>query len=303
MNFPSTISQTLRPAARLACVALGSLALNSSALAQEPESPPVILGPIELDLLPGGACVITFEAEPDLQFITLTTDDLQTWSYLGCCQEIYPGTYEYLDLGACELPGCFYQIELIDQPVELPPQFEQLRMELGDESFAEWLRSNAEQTGSLQGINESEVDDDSGLHQQFLDLEKALELWLEQFEKGQEPPVGQDTGETEPPLGGEGSNEPPSSEEDPWVPAEEDDSDPVIVNPQSQGVELPPQFEELRRELGDESFEQWLRENLRQFGSLQGVSTEELNELQRSNPSAYEELMQTESLLEQWLAR
>ena len=68
----------------------------------------------------------------------------------------------------------------------LPPQFEQLRQELGDEAFAEWLQSNKEQFGSLQGISEGELD---GFSQEQIEQFEAIEESLQQWLTGTEEPI------------------------------------------------------------------------------------------------------------------
>ena len=69
---------------------------------------------------------------------------------------------------------------------QLPPQFEQLRLELGDESFAEWLHNNQLQTGTLSGVPMEAVEQlDGAALRQLEATEAALDLWL----RDQQQPV------------------------------------------------------------------------------------------------------------------
>ena len=84
---------------------------------------------------------------------------------------------ELVDLLAMELQ------EQDSQSSELPPQFEQLRQELGDEAFADWLTSNLEQFGSLQGVSREEFEQAASelgeeAVQEFTEVEEALQDWL-----------------------------------------------------------------------------------------------------------------------------
>lgn len=80
----------------------------------------------------------------------------------------------------CQL-DLFAHLDATDSQIDLPPQFEQLRMELGDQGFADW-QSNQEQTGTLSGIDRGQIEqlDAEQLHD--LDQqEAALDRWLVAF--------------------------------------------------------------------------------------------------------------------------
>ena len=82
----------------------------------------------------------------------------------------------------------------------LPPQFEQLRLELGDEGFSQWLQDNQQQTGTLSGITEDVIGElDPRALQELDQQEAALNGWLEDwFENNQtEPTVFELPGDTD----------------------------------------------------------------------------------------------------------
>ncbi len=57
-------------------------------------------------------------------------------------------------------------------------------MEPGDESLAEWLQSNLQEIGNLQGIPESEVPENGSEEREEYDiLEGNLQTWLNELEK------------------------------------------------------------------------------------------------------------------------
>ena len=71
---------------------------------------------------------------------------------------------------------------------QLPPQFEQLRQELGDENFAEWLQQNLEQTGTFAGISADQIGELSQPEIQQIDQQEAvLHAWLRQHTESHQP--------------------------------------------------------------------------------------------------------------------
>lgn len=80
-----------------------------------------------------------------------------------------------------------------DAAVELPPHYESLRQQLGDDAFAEWLHSNKETTGNAQGHSGGKPEGANG--EEFERVEKVLEQWLNQFEEDQTPAKPDDPNE------------------------------------------------------------------------------------------------------------
>ncbi len=155
------------------------------------------------------------------------------------------------------------------QPPELPPQFEQLLQELGEEQFVEWLLTNQQETGTFSGVTEDTIGelDPEGLAE--LDrVEGLLDQWLRNFDR-----------ET-------GGNEPCP--------------DIVLPDPNvdDQPIELPPEMEQLRQELGDEAFAEFLQSNLEQIGNLTGVSQNELDQFDEEQLAEFD---CTDELLQAWL--
>lgn len=73
---------------------------------------------------------------------------------------------------------------------DLPREFEQLRQELGDEGFANWLQSNAEQFGNLIGMPESAVRElDENAQRELERTNGLLDKWLGRFDEQNESPV------------------------------------------------------------------------------------------------------------------
>ena len=71
-------------------------------------------------------------------------------------------------------------------PSGLPEHLEQLRGELGDQAFAEWVSMNAEQTGNLQGFPQDVLQvwarESPQQLRQFEQVEVRLDGWLRDFE-------------------------------------------------------------------------------------------------------------------------
>ena len=312
-----------------------SLASTGSSFGQEP----LALENLKLLRPPNEACTVTFEAEEELQVIVWSSTDLDCWNFSGRCVEFDLGDYQFIDVGAIELPGQFYKFEIFDPQVELPPQFEQLRAELGDEGFSQWLQSNEEQFGTLQGISPEQIAElPEDQQEQVQQIEGLLEYWLRDFLNESAPPSPElvlppifeelriDWGDYDfakllvghmddfgnfqgicPPLVLEWQEqEPPiyiefQTEEQrlgQWLENYLIELPPLVLEnfePQPQPQPLPPQYEQLRMELGDEGFAQWLSSNREQFGNHQGIIEGELPE------EALEPFQEIELILEAWL--
>lgn len=154
-------------------------------------------------------------------------------------------------------------------PPELPPQFEQLLQELGEEQFVEWLLTNQQETGTFSGVTEGAIGelDSEGLAE-LERVEGLLDQWLRNFDR-----------ETS-------GNEPCP--------------DIVLPDPNvdDQPVELPPEMEQLRQELGDEAFAEFLQSNLEQIGNLTGVSQDELDQFDEEQLAEFD---CRDELLQAWL--
>ena len=154
-------------------------------------------------------------------------------------------------------------------PPELPPQFEQLLQELGEEQFVEWLLTNQQETGTFSGVTEGAIGelDSEGLAE-LERVEGLLDQWLRNFDR-----------ET-------GGNEPCP--------------DIVLPDPNvdDQPIELPPEMEQLRQELGDEAFAEFLQSNLEQIGNLTGVSQDELDQFDEEQLAEFD---CRDELLQAWL--
>jgi len=59
--------------------------------------------------------------------------------------------------------------------------------------------------------------------------------------------------------------------------------------------------EELRKKLGDEAYAEILRHNKRHWGNYQGLLGNSLAEMSRTSPHLYQQFLETERQLEQWL--
>ncbi|MGJ8695546.1 MAG: hypothetical protein ACSHYF_04460 [Verrucomicrobiaceae bacterium] len=302
---------------------------------------PLVLEKVELLRPVGEACTVTFEAEPGLQLRVWSSGDLECWVFAGGVCEAGEGIYEFVDLGAIELPEQFYRFECFDPVVALPPQLEQLRMELGDEQFAQWLRSNQEQSGTLQGVSSEEVDAlDEGSREQFYEQEEALRFWLKDLENEaalvlpelELPPVFEEVrldwgdydfaqllvgnlddwgnlqGICEPLVVYWEENEPLKLVEfqneeqvlELWLESYLMELPPIVLeNFMEEEPPLPPQLEQLRQELGDEAFAEWLHSNLQQTGNHQGIDESGVPE---EGSEAREQFESVESALERWLS-
>lgn len=163
---------------------LVALASAGSLIGQEP----LVLDNLEFICPPDEACTVTFDADPGLQIVVLASSDLDCWVFAGGCTEVDLGDYQFVDFGAVELPQRFYRFGVFDQEVPLPPQFEQIRLELGDEQFGQWLQSNMDQFGSLQGFPPEQVEEmDPEILEQFEEVERILDLWLKDLLNVAEP--------------------------------------------------------------------------------------------------------------------
>ena len=150
-----------------------------AALGNSSGQEPLVLEELELLRPPGEACTVTFGAGEGQQIMGWSSPDLKCWVFGGACQEVEGGSYEFIDVGAIELPGQFYRFETFNPEVPLPPQYEQLRLELGDEGFANWLQSNLEQFGKLQRVTPEQLGElDESAVQQFQEMEMILDIWL-----------------------------------------------------------------------------------------------------------------------------
>ena len=328
-------------AAGLACSALLSFGFLQTAVANPPQ-PPAILGPIELDRCEDGSCVIEFLAEPENDYTIYVSTDLYNWQPLGFFVEVEPGRFEYVDGDSQNNSSRYYQVEIHvpePQPQPLPPQFEQLRQELGDEAFAEWLESNMEQTGTLSGIPEDQVNEMGPAElEQFEQMEQALQQWLEDFHAQNNPPEEEPViilpiyNGTYQAMGGDDFSNLLLENYDQWgnfqgicpqalqdmnnfypelylefQDAEQQLQD--ILNsglvlpdpPQNDPPQLPPHLEELRQQLGDQAFAEWLQSNMTMWGNYQGLSQQAISDLQQNFPQQYQEFQQVEQLLQQWL--
>ena len=157
---------------------LSALASVGNSAGQEP----LVLDDLKLLRPPGEVCTVTFGADEGQQIVAWSSLDLKCWVFAGACDEITGGRYQFVDLGAIELPGQFYLFETFDPQVPLPPQFEQLRLQMGDEQFAQWLQSNFEQFGTLQGLTPNQVEEmDESIQEQVQEVEEILGFWLKDF--------------------------------------------------------------------------------------------------------------------------
>jgi len=325
------IGTTCRVAVLSSLVSLASLATS---FGQEP----LALDDLKLVRPPGEACTITFGSEEGQQIMGWSSPDLECWIFAGVCDEVDEGLYQFVDPRAIELPDQFYRFETFNPEVPLPPQFEQLRMELGDENFAQWLQSNLEESGTLQGIPQEEIENlNENNQQQVYEIEDALEYWLKDFRNDSAPVLpdlelpplfeevleewgaydfgqllvgnldqwGNYQGICEPLVIEWELNEPIILEEfrledqklELWVEDYLAELPPVILeNFAGEEAEvLPPQYEQLRLEMGNENFADWLRNNHEESGNLQGVNEHTL-------PSGFEEeFAKVEEILERWL--
>lgn len=312
------------------------LAVAGNVSAQEP----LVLKDLKLLRPPGDPCTITFGTAPGLQIVARSSSDLKCWVFAGGCDETAQGDYQFIDVGSIEQPGQLYQFEIHDPKIELPLPLEQLRINLGDEQFAEWLQTNLEQSGTLQGITDEDLErlEESQL-EEIQQTEDLLIYWLRDFYNESAPLLP----ELElPPLFEEirldwgdydfaqllvdnlnqsgnlhGICEPLFIEweqNEPLVLIEFQTAEemmgiwlenyilelPPIIQEAFPEVEqpLPPQFEQLRMELGDEGFAGWLLRNREQSGTLQGITESELPE---PGSVARDEVEAAEAVLEKWL--
>lgn len=292
------------------------------------------------------SCTIRFDGSPETEYVILASEDLFRWEPIGICQEYAVGQFQYIDLEAGQYDARFYQIHLPPEgePQPLPPQLEQLRAELGEEAFSQWLQSNKEQTGNLQGIPESELENLQNNHpeafEQFEETERALEDYLasRNAEEGALPPVAlpeqhelllEEMGEAQFVDMLLTSQQHWGNYQ--WVcgtaliemevlfpeayqqflevdQALQDflDGAPLLPQPPvaaPQPDELPPSFEDLRARLGDEQFAEYLRSNMQQWGNHQGICGTAIAEMQRNFPELYQQFVDTEQALRQWLAQ
>jgi len=308
-------------------VALGSAGTVLGQEALDLKNLKIVLPPNEMP-------VATFEAEEDQQVLVFSTPDLQCWGFAGGCVEWNPGDYQFVDLRVGQDDRQFY---VFAPP--LPPQFEQLRAELGDEQFAEWLEQNVAETGSLSGVPEDRLD---GLgeaeRQAFDEQEGVLEQWLKDFKNESTPLLP----ELElPPLFEEVRIEwgdydlakllvqnqdqwgnlhgicPPFiiewQEQNPVIFVKFQTEEQVLqqwledylvqlppdllAEFEPQEKPLPPNLEQLRLELGDENFAEWLSENRERFGNHQGINEGTLPD----DPGFMEEFEAVEEALRCWL--
>ena len=321
---------------------LVALASAGSLLGQElPDQQPLTLEELQLLRPLGEACTVTFGSEQDQQILVRSSTDLECWVFAGGCDEINQGSYQFIDLGAAELPGQYYQFESFDSEIQLPPQFEQLRAQLGEEGFAQWLQSNLDQFGTLQGLTPEEIEAmDEVAREQFEDSEDLLNFWLKdlnnesapllpelelppQFEVirsdwgdydfakllvGHLDSMGNLQGICEPLVIEWEQHEPILFEEFQqeeqvlviWLDDYLEQLPPIILeNFEEEQKELPPHLEQIRQEIGDENFAQWLKDNADQSGNLQGIPESEIPE---EGTEAREEFDILEGDLQTWLS-
>ena len=301
---------------------------------------PLVLENLEFVCPSAEACTITFEADSNLQIVTYATSDLECWVFAGGCNEYSSGEYQFVDLGVIELPKQFYRFGVFDPEVELPPQFEQLRAQLGEEQFAQWLQQNFAQFGTLQGLTPGQVEQLSEAEQeQFEEMEDVLNFWLKDFLNEAAPiapelelPIefdeirvnwgdydfaqflvvnmdqwGNLQGVCEPLVIEWELNQPQVFLEfqtgeqvlGQWLNDYLVELPPIVLENFEEGEQvLPPQLEQLRQELGDEAFAQWLRYNLQQTGNHQGISE---GGVPAEGSEAREEYESVEAVLEKWL--
>ena len=159
------------------------------------------------------------------------------------------------------------ELELIENAFLLRPDFNQILVESGDEQLVFVLQTNHQQSGNFQNVDVGVVENWEvnfpELFIEFETIESGLQLWLETVDLGEGCEV-------------DGMNKGPAPD-------------------------LPPALEQLRQELGEESFAEWLASNQEQFGNLQGVNEQIVNDLRENAPSAYEEFETAEQTLQAWL--
>jgi hypothetical protein len=333
MNAFYAKTRCLPLAASLTCCAMISLGLTGTTQAQDGE-PPAILSPVGIDRCDDGAMTINFAGDPEYDYTVFVSPDLVNWEPLGFFVEVAPGQFEYVDSEASGLSSRFYQVEVhLDPPAQnsLPPQLEQLRLELGDEAFGQWLEQNKQETGTHQGVPEETVEGMTPEEQeQFEAIEQMLEEFLNDLNEVVNPPVVLPPYiETFKVMGEEAFVELLVENQSTWnnyqgvcgpvviemgnlypelyqgfLEIEEqlgDYIESVLNPPVPPPVVLPPNLEQLRLELGDEGFKQWLLSNKNQWGNYQGLSGAAIQEMQENFPEIYEEYQQTEELLGEWL--
>ena len=311
-----------------------ALAPVGNTFGQEPLNP----GHLKFVCPVGEACTITFVTNPGLQIVTRASSDLECWSFVGGCSEVSEGHYQFIDLGAEELPTQFYQFGVFDPEVALPPQLEQLRAQMGDEQFAQWLQSNLDIFGTLQGTPQEEIEGwDGSSREQFAEMEEVLQVWLRDFHNEAtfeipdlELPMefeelrldwgdydfgrllvenldnwGNLQGVCDPLVIEWEQNEPLVFEKfeleelllQQWFESYLMELPQlVLVNFAEEKNHLPPAYEQLRQELGDEAFAQWLETNLQESGNHQGVG-----EIPGEGAPAREEFEVAEENLQNWL--
>ena len=174
-NSPLEMGTTFRAGALSSLLALASAGIS---LGQEP----LELENLEIFRPQDEPWLVTFNAEIDQQYIVYSSIDLECWGYAGACFELDLGDYQFVDQALLPPSKQFFIFETFDPEVTLPPQLEQLRMELGDEQFAQWLEQNAEETGNRQGVSEDQVEElPEDQREQFEQIEDVLDRWLKDF--------------------------------------------------------------------------------------------------------------------------
>ena len=65
--------------------------------------------------------------------------------------------------------------------------------------------------------------------------------------------------------------------------------------------QLPPAQQDLRQQMGDAAYKEYLRQNKAQWGNYQGICAASLAELQRNFPQVYQEYLERERALEEFM--
>ena len=147
----------------------------------------------------------------------------------------------------------------------LPPQFDQLRQEMGDEQFAMWLEQNQQQSGNLQDLDERQLQDlqhnDPDASQEFEAVESALQRWLDQWYQENE----------------------------------------VSPTPDTTAPQLPAHVEQMRTEHGDAEMVKILVANILDSGNSLGQDPKLIAEIEETNPASFEDYTTTKQAVDAWL--
>jgi len=133
-----------------------------------------------IETLPAAGALIDSGGAPIVAGdLPLTLDDPVVF-FINEENDVTPQSFDFKVIDDEPLESLIGTVDI--EVAELPNQLEQLRLQLGDESFAAWLQNNQDQFETLQGVDESVVagfDDET--RQQFYEVESILEQWLDQF--------------------------------------------------------------------------------------------------------------------------